>query len=96
MGTHHHDSLRGGTLGDQRTLICSSARGSLHTSFHYLSATPSNVSSRLNLCWLYEGFSGLILILAVGSIMSARWVQSSSVHVGAFCTSQGQCSSSRL
>jgi len=55
MGTHHRDSLRGGTLGNQRTLICLSARGLLHTSFHYLSATPSNVSSRLNLCWLCEG-----------------------------------------
>ena len=60
MGTHHRNSLLGGTLGNQRTLIYSSARGLLHTSFHFLSATHSNVSSRLNFCWLDEGFSGWI------------------------------------
>ena len=46
----HHRSPRGGTPGNQRTLICSSVPGLLRTSYQCLSAMLSNVSSSPNSC----------------------------------------------
>jgi len=51
--THRHNSRHGGTLGNQRTLICSSALGSLRTLYQCSSATSSNVSRKLDLCQPY-------------------------------------------